>query len=242
MLHAKMQLGILKRKRTKIRPRQPMSFGFCRLVVAEPKELWERDDPSKWSWVRVATKYPVLTERYFSERGIQVEMVRLDGSIELAPLVGLADRIVELVHAGGGGRQGGRPPPPKYALPKAGHSGFGSPRRGPSARAVARGRRSRHPWPGGGDPLRRQGAGGCGPPGVHRALRPCAAPGARAGRHGCRVRRGRAGGGSKHARSPPVCGGAHRRGLPGRASPPPGGGGGPRRPARAAGAAAPPPR
>ncbi|MEK7709851.1 MAG: ATP phosphoribosyltransferase, partial [candidate division NC10 bacterium] len=38
-----------------------LGFGFCRLVVAEPKELWERDDPSKWSWVRVATKYPVLT-------------------------------------------------------------------------------------------------------------------------------------------------------------------------------------
>ena len=77
-----------------------LGFGFCRLVVAEPKQLWERDDPSKWSWVRVATKYPVLTERYFSERGIQVEMVRLDGSIELAPLVGLADRIVDLVQSG----------------------------------------------------------------------------------------------------------------------------------------------
>ncbi len=77
-----------------------LGFGFCRLVVAEPQALWERDDPSKWSWVRVATKYPTLTERYFSERGIQVEMIRLDGSIELAPLVGLADRIVDLVQSG----------------------------------------------------------------------------------------------------------------------------------------------
>ncbi len=77
-----------------------LGFGFCRLVVAEPRTLWERDDPSKWSWVRVATKYPNLTERYFSERGIQVEMIRLDGSIELAPLVGLADRIVDLVQSG----------------------------------------------------------------------------------------------------------------------------------------------
>ena len=58
-----------------------LGFGFCRLVVAEPRELWERDDPAKWSWVRVATKYPRLTEEYFSERGIQVEMVKLDGSI-----------------------------------------------------------------------------------------------------------------------------------------------------------------
>jgi ATP phosphoribosyltransferase len=77
-----------------------LGFGFCRLVVAEPRALWERDDPAKWSWVRVATKYPRLTEQYFSTRGIQVEIVRLDGSIELAPLVGLADRIVDLVQSG----------------------------------------------------------------------------------------------------------------------------------------------
>jgi ATP phosphoribosyltransferase len=77
-----------------------LGFGFCRLVVAEPRSLWERDDPAKWSWVRVATKYPRLTEEYFSARGIQVEIVRLDGSIELAPLVGLAERIVDLVQSG----------------------------------------------------------------------------------------------------------------------------------------------
>jgi ATP phosphoribosyltransferase len=77
-----------------------LGFGFCRLVVAESRELRERDDPAKWSWVRVATKYPRMTERYFSERGIQVEIVRLDGSIELAPLVGLAERIVDLVQSG----------------------------------------------------------------------------------------------------------------------------------------------
>ncbi|HEY7363579.1 MAG TPA: ATP phosphoribosyltransferase [Methylomirabilota bacterium] len=77
-----------------------LGFGFCRLVVAEPRELWERDDPSKWSWVRVATKYPRMAERYFSDRGVQVEIVRLDGSIELAPLVGLAERIVDLVQSG----------------------------------------------------------------------------------------------------------------------------------------------
>jgi ATP phosphoribosyltransferase len=77
-----------------------LGFGVCRLVVAEPRELWERDDPARWSWVRVATKYPRLTEQYFSARGVQVEIVRLDGSIELAPLVGLAERIVDLVQSG----------------------------------------------------------------------------------------------------------------------------------------------
>ncbi len=77
-----------------------LKFGFCRLVVAEPRELWERDDPTKWSLIRIATKYPRLSEAYFSERGVQIEIVRLDGSIELAPLVGLAERIVDLVQSG----------------------------------------------------------------------------------------------------------------------------------------------
>jgi ATP phosphoribosyltransferase len=77
-----------------------LGFGFCRLVVAELRALWERDDPTKWSWVRVATKYPNLTRRYFADRGIQVEVVRLDGSIELAPAAGLAERIVDLVQSG----------------------------------------------------------------------------------------------------------------------------------------------
>src|SRR5215813_2353794 len=84
-----------------------LGFGFCRLVVAEPRTLRERDDPSKWSWVRVATKYPNLARRYFADRGIQVEVVRLDGAIELAPLVGLAERIVDLVQSGETLRQNG---------------------------------------------------------------------------------------------------------------------------------------
>jgi len=77
-----------------------LGFGFCRLVVAEPRELRERDDPAKWSWVRVATKYPRLAEQYFSDRGVQVELVRLDGSVELAPLVGLVDAIVDVTQTG----------------------------------------------------------------------------------------------------------------------------------------------
>jgi ATP phosphoribosyltransferase len=48
----------------------------------------------------VATKYPNVTERYFNQRGIPVEIVKLYGSIELAPIVGLADRIVDLVETG----------------------------------------------------------------------------------------------------------------------------------------------
>jgi len=49
---------------------------------------------------RVATKYPRIADRYFRERGQQVEVIRLNGSIELAPLIGLADRIVDIVSTG----------------------------------------------------------------------------------------------------------------------------------------------
>lgn len=77
-----------------------LGFGRCRLVVAEPAELRARDDPKEWSSLRIATKYPNIAERYFSQKGIQVEIIRLSGSIELAPLVGLCERIVDLVASG----------------------------------------------------------------------------------------------------------------------------------------------
>jgi ATP phosphoribosyltransferase len=78
-----------------------MKFGYCRLVVAEPKNLQGEDNPLNWSNIRVATKYPNITERYFAQKGIQVELIKLYGSIELAPLVGLSERIVDLVSTGG---------------------------------------------------------------------------------------------------------------------------------------------
>ncbi|MHB1398109.1 MAG: ATP phosphoribosyltransferase [Trichloromonadaceae bacterium] len=77
-----------------------LKFGYCRMVVAEPKALREGDDPANWSNIRVATKYPNVTERFFAAKGIQVELIKLYGSIELAPLVGLSERIVDLVSTG----------------------------------------------------------------------------------------------------------------------------------------------
>ncbi|PLY00234.1 MAG: ATP phosphoribosyltransferase [Desulfuromonas sp.] len=77
-----------------------LKFGYCRLVVAEPKELLQDDDPANWSNIRVATKYPNVTEKYFAAKGVQVELIKLYGSIELAPLVGLSERIVDLVSTG----------------------------------------------------------------------------------------------------------------------------------------------
>jgi len=84
-----------------------LKFGYCRLVVAEPVELSRTDDPSSWTNIRIATKYPNVTERYFAGKGVQVEIVKLYGSIELAPLVGLSERIVDLVSTGETLRQNG---------------------------------------------------------------------------------------------------------------------------------------
>jgi ATP phosphoribosyltransferase len=84
-----------------------LRFGYCRLMVAEPKTLREGDDPASWSNIRIATKYPNITERYFAAKGVQVEVIKLYGSIELAPLVGLAERIVDLVSTGGTLRENG---------------------------------------------------------------------------------------------------------------------------------------
>jgi len=84
-----------------------LKFGYCRLVVAEPRELRESDDPSGWSNIRIATKYPHVTARYFAAKGVQVELVKLYGSIELAPLVGLSERIVDLVSTGATLRENG---------------------------------------------------------------------------------------------------------------------------------------
>lgn len=84
-----------------------LKFGYCRMVVAEPAGLADNDDPTRWSHIRVATKYPTVAERHFSAKGIQAEIIKLYGSIELGPLVGLAERIVDLVSSGETLRQNG---------------------------------------------------------------------------------------------------------------------------------------
>jgi ATP phosphoribosyltransferase len=76
-----------------------LNFGHCRIAVAGPKgahSINGSDHPT----IRVATKYPRITLDYYNARGIPVEIIPLSGSIELAPLIGLADRIVDLVETG----------------------------------------------------------------------------------------------------------------------------------------------
>jgi ATP phosphoribosyltransferase len=77
-----------------------LNVGYCRMSIAEPVELLEEDDPSSWSHVRIATKYPKITQRHFASRGVQAECIHLNGAIELAPAMGLCRRIVDLVSTG----------------------------------------------------------------------------------------------------------------------------------------------
>ena len=77
-----------------------LKIGQCRLSVAEPREIGERDDPARWSHIRIATKYPRITRQHFARRGVQAECITLSGAMELAPGLGLCRRIVDLVSSG----------------------------------------------------------------------------------------------------------------------------------------------
>ena len=77
-----------------------LGIGRCRMMVAEPGEMAGEDDPRRWSHVSVATKYPAVTRRHFAARGVQAECIKLNGAMELAPALGLARRIVDLVDTG----------------------------------------------------------------------------------------------------------------------------------------------
>ncbi|BBF68553.1 ATP phosphoribosyltransferase [Sphingomonas bisphenolicum] len=76
-----------------------LDIGHCRLSVAEPVDAAD-EDQAAMSHVRVATKYPHLTRRYYEARGLQAECVKLNGAMELAPSLGLSRRIVDLVSSG----------------------------------------------------------------------------------------------------------------------------------------------
>jgi ATP phosphoribosyltransferase len=85
-----------------------LKFGPCKIAIAAPRGIHSVNGsdhflapgPRHAVTIRVATKYPRITLDYFNARGIPVEIIPLSGSIELAPLIGLADRIVDLVETG----------------------------------------------------------------------------------------------------------------------------------------------
>jgi len=75
-----------------------LPFGKCRLSVALPSE--KRVEPEAMDGYRVATKFPRIAERYFSSLGVEVEVIKLHGNIELAVKTGIADAIVDIVETG----------------------------------------------------------------------------------------------------------------------------------------------
>ena len=83
-----------------------LPFGYCRLVVAGKADRPERPLRLERS-PRVATKFPRLTEAFFRKRGLAPEIIVMAGSVELAPLVGLADLVVDLVQTGATLRENG---------------------------------------------------------------------------------------------------------------------------------------
>ena len=77
-----------------------LNIGHCRISVAALKTLLKKEDPETWSNIRVATKYPKISKEYFASKGIQVESIKLNGSMELAPSLNMCRRIVDLVSTG----------------------------------------------------------------------------------------------------------------------------------------------
>ena len=77
-----------------------LDIGHCHMAVAVPTDWLGHEDPASWSHIRVATKYPEMTRRHFAGRGVQAECIKLNGAIELAPLLGLCRHIVDLVQTG----------------------------------------------------------------------------------------------------------------------------------------------
>jgi ATP phosphoribosyltransferase len=108
--HGAADLGIagrdvLEEERPDLYEPLDLGLGACRMVVAERSD--RPVDERGLVHVRVATKYPEVTRRWLQGRGLYAEVIKLYGSVELAPLVGLGDRIVDLVSTGETLRQNG---------------------------------------------------------------------------------------------------------------------------------------
>tara|TARA_B100002003_G_C13876803_1_gene428323 strand:- start:1 stop:654 length:654 start_codon:yes stop_codon:yes gene_type:complete len=77
-----------------------LKIGYCRLSVAALENLLKEEDPTTWSNIRVSTKYPNITKDFFATKGIQVEAIKLNGSVELAPTLLMCRRVVDLISTG----------------------------------------------------------------------------------------------------------------------------------------------
>ena len=90
---------VLMESEAKVHEPVDLRFGHCRIAVAGRTAV-VGEDYNLLATVRVATKYPRITSAYFQAKGIPIEVITLTGSVELAPVLGLSDRIVDLVDTG----------------------------------------------------------------------------------------------------------------------------------------------
>jgi len=77
-----------------------LGIGRCRIIVAIPENLEPEEIFFRGDIIRVATKYPRIAREFFNRKGISIEILNLSGSIELAPVTGIADVIVDIVSTG----------------------------------------------------------------------------------------------------------------------------------------------
>ncbi len=77
-----------------------LKYGTCRFVVAMPEALAREKSWEQFNHARVATKFPRVAENFFRSKGKQMEIIKLHGNIELAPIVGLSEMIVDIVSTG----------------------------------------------------------------------------------------------------------------------------------------------
>lgn len=75
-----------------------LGFGKCHLMMAVPEN--SSDDLKTYAHTRVATKFPNIAENFFASHGMQMEFIKLNGSIELGPIIGLSESIVDIVETG----------------------------------------------------------------------------------------------------------------------------------------------
>lgn len=76
--------------------------GYCRIIIATKKDCIEKvkSHYEHFGSIKVATKYPNITRKYFEKKGMQVEIIKLYGSVELAPILGIADEILDITATG----------------------------------------------------------------------------------------------------------------------------------------------
>ncbi|MGY6631561.1 MAG: ATP phosphoribosyltransferase [Wenzhouxiangella sp.] len=88
-----------RRPEAKLEPLLRLEFGHCRLMLAVP-EAESFDSPAQLDGKRIATSYPYLTRQYLEQQGVSADIVTLNGAVEIAPSLGTADAIVDLVSTG----------------------------------------------------------------------------------------------------------------------------------------------